>query len=95
MKKRKGEFTLDDLIGKKEMKVGDEVFVIYNNPHTPTVANIRAAEIVQHPKDPNDVALFLHDTFHVIEDDDALFTSQEAAERAYEEMMDLREDEEF
>lgn len=50
---------MDDLISKKEMRVGDEVFVIYNNPHTPTVANIRAAE------------------------------------RAYEEMMDLREDESF
>lgn len=84
---------MDDLISKKEMKVGDGVFVIYNNPHTPTVANIRAAEIVQHPKDPNDVALFLHDRFHVI--DDALFTSQQAAERAYEEMMDLREYESF
>lgn len=77
---------MDDLIGKNEMKVGDEVFVIYNNPHTPTVANVKAAEIVQHPKDPNDVALFLHETFHVIEDDDALFTSREAAERAFEEL---------
>jgi transcriptional regulator of the spore photoproduct lyase operon len=86
---------LDELVSKKDMKVGDEVFVIYNNPHTPTVANVRAAEIVPHPKNPNDVALFLHETFHVIEDDDALFTSEEAAERAFQEIIDSRTDESF
>ncbi|MCA1038109.1 transcriptional regulator [Bacillus infantis] len=74
-----------DMINPREVKAGDEVFVIYNNPHTPTVSNIRAAEIVQHPKDPNAYALFLNETFHVIEDDDALFTSQAAAEKAFEE----------
>ena len=72
-----------DIINAKEVQVGDEVFVIYNNPHVPTVSNVRAAEIVQHPKDPNAVALFLNDTFHTIEDDDALFSSEAAAEQAY------------
>jgi transcriptional regulator of the spore photoproduct lyase operon len=66
-------------------KPGDEVYVIYRNPHVPSVANVKAAEIVQHPKDPNALALFLNDTFHVIEDDDALFTSSESAQKAYEE----------
>ena len=75
--------AMDDVINAKEVQVGDEVFVIYNNPHVPTVSNVRAAEIVQHPKDPNAVALFLNDTFHTIEDDDALFSSEAAAEQAY------------
>jgi transcriptional regulator of the spore photoproduct lyase operon len=74
-----------ETVDPKQVKVGDEVFVIYNNPHTPTVSNIRAAEIVPHPKDPQAVALFLQETFHVIEDDDALFTSEAAAEKAYNE----------
>lgn len=74
---------MDEVINAKEVQVGDEVFVIYNNPHVPTVSNVRAAEIVQHPKDPNAVALFLNDTFHTIEDDDALFSSEAAAEQAY------------
>jgi|GEM_PF-516958 transcriptional regulator of the spore photoproduct lyase operon len=72
-----------EMINPKEVKVGDEVFVIYNNPHTPTVSNIRAAEIVQHPHNPDAVALFLNETFHVIEDDDALFASEAAAEQAF------------
>ncbi|WP_053366633.1 transcriptional regulator SplA domain-containing protein [Bacillus sp. FJAT-27245] len=74
-----------ETIDPKEIKAGDEVYVIYNNPHTPTVANIRPAEVVQHPKDPNALALFIHETFHVIEDDDALFSSEEAAERAFKD----------
>ncbi|MCA1030275.1 transcriptional regulator [Bacillus timonensis] len=72
-----------DTIDPKDVKPGDEVYVIYNNPHVPTVSNVKQAEIVAHPKDPNAVALFLHETFHVIEDDDALFSSEAAAQEAY------------
>lgn len=72
------------LIDITSAKPGDEVYVIYRNPHVPTVANVKAAEIVPHPKDPNALALFLNETFHVIEDDDALFSSSEAAQKAYE-----------
>ncbi|WP_079509338.1 transcriptional regulator SplA domain-containing protein [Mesobacillus jeotgali] len=71
-----------DLIDPKNLKTGDEVYVIYRNPHVPSVANIKAGEIVQHPKDPKALALFLNETFHVIEDDDALFATQAAAEKA-------------
>ncbi|WP_233522675.1 transcriptional regulator SplA domain-containing protein [Peribacillus glennii] len=77
-----------DTIDPKNAKAGDEVFVIYNNPHTPTVSNVRPAEIVPHPKDPDALALFINDTFHVIEDDDALFASEAAAERAFQEIYD-------
>ncbi|WP_042455766.1 transcriptional regulator SplA domain-containing protein [Neobacillus dielmonensis] len=74
-----------DFFNINEAKPGDEVFVIYRNPHVPSVANVKQAEIVQHPKDPNSLALFLNETLHVIEDDDALFPSLEAAQRAYDE----------
>lgn len=73
-------------IDPKDVKLGDEVYVIYHNPHTPTVSNVKAAEIVQHPKDPNALALFLNETFHTIEDDDALFHSEKAALTAFDEM---------
>jgi transcriptional regulator of the spore photoproduct lyase operon len=77
-----------DTVNPNEVKAGDEVYVIYHNPHTPTVANIKAAEIVQHPKDPNKLALFLNESFHLIEEDDALFTSEVSAEKAFNEMYD-------
>ncbi|WP_053363776.1 transcriptional regulator SplA domain-containing protein [Bacillus sp. FJAT-27251] len=77
-----------DTIEPNELKQGDEVFVIYHNPHVPSVANVKAAEIVPHPKDPNALALFINETFHVIEDDDALFASEDAAKRAYADAYD-------
>lgn len=69
-----------------EVKLGDEVYVIYRNPHVPSVSNVRAAEIVQHPKDPQALALFINDTFHVIEDDDALFRTEQDAQYAQENL---------
>jgi transcriptional regulator of the spore photoproduct lyase operon len=57
-----------DSINQNEVKAEGVVYVIYHNPHTPTVANIKAAEIVQHPKDPNKLALFLNESFHLIEE---------------------------
>ena len=72
-------------IDMNNAKPGDEVYVIYRNPHVPSVANVKAAEIVQHPKDPNALALFLNETFHVIADDDALFSTSEAAQQAYDD----------
>ncbi|MBM7661927.1 transcriptional regulator of the spore photoproduct lyase operon [Bacillus mesophilus] len=75
-----------DIIDQKDTKAGDEVYVIYHNPHTASVANVKKAEVVQHPHDSSKLALFLHETFHVIEDDDALFSSEQAAETAYQEL---------
>lgn len=72
---------MDDILKMDNVKPGDEVFVIYRNPHVPSVSNVKSAEIVQHPKDSEKLALFIHETLHVIEDDDALFATSEAAER--------------
>ncbi|MFC0523262.1 transcriptional regulator SplA domain-containing protein [Pontibacillus salicampi] len=77
---------MDEMIDPKEVKAGDDVYVIYHNPHTPTVANIKQAEIVQHPHNPDGVALFLHEAFHLIEENDALFSSEEAAAEAFKEL---------
>ncbi|WLR51190.1 transcriptional regulator SplA domain-containing protein [Bacillus tianshenii] len=76
-------------IDPKEVKAGDEVFVIYHNPHTATVANIKQAEIVPHPHDANKTALFLHETFHTIEDDDALFATEIDAANAYKQLYNV------
>jgi transcriptional regulator of the spore photoproduct lyase operon len=74
-----------------QLQAGEDVYVIYRNPHIPSVANVAQAEIVEHPKDPNQVALFLHETFHTIEDDDAIYTSEAEAHSAYEEMLKLQQ----
>ncbi|MBG9657743.1 transcriptional regulator [Cytobacillus firmus] len=72
----------------KKVKTGDEVYVIYHNPHTPSVANVRPAEIVPHPKDPNAVALFLNESFHSIEEDDAYFLLKRLQKRLFRTYME-------
>jgi transcriptional regulator of the spore photoproduct lyase operon len=77
---------MDNMVDPQEVRIGDEVYIIYRNPHTPTVANIKQAEIVAHPHDTEGKALFLHDTFHLIEENDALFRSEADAETYYNEL---------
>ncbi|CAM3736381.1 transcriptional regulator SplA domain-containing protein [Mesobacillus zeae] len=76
-----------DTIKPDDLDCGDEVFVIYHNPHVPTVATVKAAEVVTHPKNPDALALFINETFHVIEEDDAFFASEQAAQSAYDETL--------
>ena len=47
---------------------------------------LRLLKLSNIQKTPNQLALFIHDTLHVIEDDDALLTTSDAAEKAYEEI---------
>ena len=43
---------------------GDVVYVFYRNPHTQDVANIQAAAVVNNPEYPNELALFLYETYY-------------------------------
>ncbi|APH05515.1 transcriptional regulator SplA domain-containing protein [Bacillus weihaiensis] len=70
----------------EDFRVGDEVYVIYRNPHAAVVANIEKAEVVEHPKNPGELALFLHDAYHPLAEDDAVFSSLDDAESLYNEI---------
>jgi transcriptional regulator of the spore photoproduct lyase operon len=47
---------------------------------------LKQPEIVQHPNDPNKLALFLNESFHLIEEEDALFSSEATANKAFNDM---------
>ena len=66
---------------------GQSVFIIYRNPHTPTVATIQEATIARDPMDPSVLSLLLYDYYHPIEEDDAIFATYEAAEQLYDQFM--------
>jgi transcriptional regulator of the spore photoproduct lyase operon len=66
-------------------QVGDTVFVFYRNPHTQNVANIREAEVVLNPEDPNELALFLFETYYPLTNEVAVYMSEEEAENAYQQ----------
>lgn len=63
---------------------GDVVYVFYRNPHTQDVANIQEAAVVKNPENPSELALFLYETYYPLNEQMAVYTSEEEAMNAYE-----------
>jgi transcriptional regulator of the spore photoproduct lyase operon len=59
---------------------GDIVYVFYRNPHTQDVANIQEAAVVRHPEDPNQLAIFLYETYYPLTDEIAVFSKRARSE---------------
>ncbi|MCM3241082.1 transcriptional regulator [Heyndrickxia oleronia] len=74
-------------------KPGEVVYVIIRNPHAQDVANVQQAAVVQNPEIPNQLALFLHETYYPLTDEFAVFPSESEAEQAYQEAFGFSEDE--
>ena len=67
----------------KTYHAGDIVYVFYRNPHTQDVANIQAAAVVNNPNTPNELALFLYETYYPISHEMAVYSTEEEANQAY------------
>lgn len=65
---------------------GDVVYVFYRNPHTQDVANVQEAAVVKNPENPNELALFLYETYYPLNDQIAVYRSEEEAMNAYEQV---------
>lgn len=74
-------------------KPGEVVYVIIRNPHAQDVANVQQAAVVQNPEIPNQLALFLHETYYPLTEEFAVFPSESEAEQAYQEAFGFSEDE--
>ncbi|MFS0863342.1 transcriptional regulator SplA domain-containing protein [Fredinandcohnia sp. 179-A 10B2 NHS] len=66
-------------------KPGDIVYVFYRNPHTQDVANVQEAAVVSSPDNPNELALFLYDTYYPLTNELAVYSSEESAQEAYQQ----------
>lgn len=67
----------------KTYHAGDIVYVFYRNPHTQDVANIQAAAVVNNPENPNELALFLYETYYPLSNEMAVYSTEEEANQAY------------
>ncbi|KEZ52740.1 MULTISPECIES: transcriptional regulator SplA domain-containing protein [Metabacillus] len=76
---------------KNDVRAGDKVYVIYRNPHAANVANIQQAEVVDHPTEPGQKALFIHDSYHLLDEEDAIFPSYSDAEEMYNKLFDYEQ----
>lgn len=64
---------------------GEIVYVVYRNPHTQDVANVQEAAVVKNPDDPDQLALFLYETYYPFTDEVAVYRTEEEAEQAFHE----------
>lgn len=67
----------------KTYHAGDIVYVFYRNPHIQDVANIQAAAVVNNPNTPNELALFLYETYYPLSHEMAVYSTEEEANQAY------------
>ncbi|MGN4125687.1 transcriptional regulator SplA domain-containing protein [Lysinibacillus sphaericus] len=66
-----------------DYNAGDIVYIFYRNPHIQDVANIQEAAVVNSPDNPNELALFLFETYYPLTNDLVVFASEMDAEQAY------------
>jgi len=71
---------------------GEIVYIIIRNPHAQDVANIQQAAVVQNPDKPNELALFIHETYFPLTDELAVFKSEMEAEQLFHEAFSPSED---
>jgi transcriptional regulator of the spore photoproduct lyase operon len=64
---------------------GQIVYVIIRNPHAQDVANVQEAAVVQNPESPDQLALFLYETYYPLNDEVEVFSNASEAENAYQE----------
>jgi transcriptional regulator of the spore photoproduct lyase operon len=62
---------------------GDVVYVFYRNPHTQDVANVQSAAVVNNPEKPEELALFMYETYYPLSNETAVYASAAEAEQAY------------
>lgn len=74
---------------------GQIVYVIIRNPHAQDVANVQEAAVVQNPDSPEQLALFLYETYYPLNDEIAVYSSATEAENAYRDAFGLTEMENF
>lgn len=65
-------------------QAGDVVYVLFRNPHIPNVAQIQEAAVVKNPDNPDELALFVYETYYPLTNDVVVYSSLSEAEEAYE-----------
>ncbi|MFG6114644.1 transcriptional regulator SplA domain-containing protein [Halobacillus sp. MO56] len=68
---------------QQTLGAGEIVYVIYRNPHTQNVANIQEAAVVRDPEEPEQLALFLYETYYPLTEEIAVYRTEAEAEQAY------------
>jgi transcriptional regulator of the spore photoproduct lyase operon len=70
---------------------GQIVYIIIRNPHAQDVANVQQAAVVQNPDNPEQLSLFIYETYYPLTEEIAVYSSMEEAEVAYQDAFGISE----
>ncbi|MEH6955292.1 transcriptional regulator SplA domain-containing protein [Neobacillus drentensis] len=70
---------------------GQIVYIIIRNPHAQDVANVQQAAVVQNPDNPEQLSLFIYETYYPLTEEVAVYSSGEEAEVAYQDAFGISE----
>ena len=70
---------------------GQIVYIIIRNPHAQDVANVQQAAVVQNPDNPEQLSLFVYETYYPLTEEIAVYSSMEEAEVAYQDAFGISE----
>lgn len=74
---------------------GQVVYVIIRNPHVQGVAHVQEAAVVKDPHAPDQLSLFLYETYYPLNDEIAVYHTASEAEAAYQEAFGITDMESF
>ncbi len=72
-------------------QLGQIVYIIIRNPHAQDVANVQQAAVVQNPDNPEQLSLFIYETYYPLTEEVAVYSSAEEAEFAYQDAFGISE----
>ena len=78
-----GKAQEGDGMKQQQYSAGDIVYIFYRHPSIEEVANIQKVAVVNNPDNPQELALFLFETYYPLTSDMLIFTSEMDAEQAY------------
>ncbi|WP_182200654.1 transcriptional regulator SplA domain-containing protein [Paraliobacillus salinarum] len=64
---------------------GDIAYVIIRNPHVQGAANVQQAAVVNNPERPNELALFIYETYYPLSEEIAIYQTEHEAETAFQQ----------
>lgn len=78
-------------MASESFDLGEIVFVIVRNPHAQGVANVQEAVVVEHPDDPQQLSLFMYETYYPLTEEVAVYPSAFEADNAFRTAFGLLE----
>ena len=72
-------------------QLGQIVYIIIRNPHAQDVANVQQAAVVQNPDNPEQLSLFIYETYYPLTEEVAVYSLRRKQNLPIKMHLDIRD----